>query len=83
MSKKDKKIQKMRNNPKNWRIEEIQSIADGLGIIWYHDGSSHVIFQSPTGAHQSIPANRPIKPIYIRKFLELVDVVMEGKDETA
>lgn len=83
MGKKDKRILKMRNNPRDWRIEEIQSLADALGIAWYHDGSSHVIFQSPNGRHQSIPAHRPIKPIYIKKFLELIDSVQEAPHENS
>ena len=79
MSRHDKRLQRMRQNPRDWRIEEIQSIATALGIEWLHDGGSHVIFRSPCGAHLSIPAHRPIKPIYITKFLALVDSILEAE----
>ena len=79
MTKKNKLLQKMRNNPRDWRIEDLKTLADALGIDWYHEGSSHVIFQSPSGAHQSIPARRPIKPIYIKRFMELINEVKEVK----
>ena len=81
MSRADKRLQKMRQNPRDWRIEEIQSIADSLGIEWRHDGGSHVIFRSPSGEHLSMPAHRPIKPIYISKFLVLVSLKKEAENE--
>jgi hypothetical protein len=81
MGRTDKRLQKMRANPRDWRIEEIKSVADALGIEWQHDGGSHVIFRSPYGEHLSIPARRPIKPIYITKFLALADTIKEARDE--
>ena len=75
----DKRLQKMRQNQRDWRIEEIQNVADSLGIEWLHDGGSHVIFRSPYGEHLSIPAHRPIKPIYITKFLALLDSMKEAE----
>ena len=83
MSRADKRLQKMRQNPRDWRIDAIQSIADSLGIEWQHDGGSHVIFRSPYGEHLSIPAHRPIKPIYITKFLALAAVTQEADNERA
>lgn len=77
----DKRLEKIRRNPRDWRIEEIQSIADRLSIEWLHDGGSHVIFRSPHGEHLSIPARRPIKPIYIAKFLSLIDCIQEMDNE--
>ena len=71
----------MRQNPHDWRIEDIQGLADSLGIEWLHDGGSHVIFRSPHGEHLSIPARRPIKPIYIAKFLDLAANVKEANNE--
>lgn len=71
----------MRQNPSDWRIEDIQSVADSLGIEWLHDGGSHVIFRSPYGEHLSIPARRPIKPIYVTKFLVLAESVREANND--
>jgi len=79
MTRADRRLQKMRQNPRDWRIEEIQSVADSLSIEWQHDGGSHVIFRSPYGEHLSIPAHRPIKPIYVTKFLALVASIQEAE----
>jgi hypothetical protein len=56
-------------------------LADSMGIEWQHDGGSHVILRSPYGKHLSIPAHRPIKPIYIMQFLTLAANTQEAENE--
>jgi predicted RNA binding protein YcfA (HicA-like mRNA interferase family) len=37
---------------------------------------SHAIFQHPASAIAlSVPARKPIKPVYVRKFLQLIDEI--------
>jgi hypothetical protein len=52
----------MRNNPRDWRIEDLKVLANHFGI-----------------AHLSVPAARPIKPVYIRRFLALIDAKEDAK----
>jgi hypothetical protein len=73
MTRHDKVLDRMRRNPCDWRVQDLQAIADRLGIDWVHEGSSHVVFRSPDHGHLSVPAHRPVKPVYIKKFLALVD----------
>ena len=72
----------MRGNQTGWRIDELQSVADENGVAWRRPGhgGSHVIFSAP-GVREivSVPAKRPIKPVYIRQFLTLIDNAMEVK----
>jgi len=63
----------MRDNPRDWRIEELKTIADRLGIEYRQQGTSHVVFRARNGRRASVPAHRPVKPPYIRDFLALVD----------
>jgi len=44
-----------------------------FGSPWRHQKSSHCVFIRADGRTLSVPAHRPIKPIYIRKFIELID----------
>jgi hypothetical protein len=71
-----KLLQRMRKNPMGWRIEELQPVADQNLIVWRRPGrgGSHVIFSTP-GVREivSVPAKRPIKPVYIKQFLALID----------
>ena len=71
-----KTLQKMRKNRMGWRIEELQAVAEENSVEWRRPGrgGSHAIF-SAAGVREivSVPAKRPIKPVYIKQFLALID----------
>jgi hypothetical protein len=69
----EKIIARMRGNPRDWRIADLKVVANGLGIDYDQGGTSHAVFRHPKGGRLSVPARRPIKPVYIRLFLELID----------
>jgi len=73
MSQADKNLEKMRVNPTNWRLEELQAIARRFNIEWQHDGGSHCVFVNASGKTLPVPARKPIKTIYIKKFLLLLE----------
>lgn len=68
-----KLLQRMRVNPRDWRIEDLKVVADHLAIAYRQQGTSHVVFRHPSAGLVTIPAARPIKPVYLRQFLTLVD----------
>ena len=67
-----KTLAAMRQNPRDWQISELQAIAKRKGISWRHDGTSHCVFITEDGRTLPVPAHKPIKPIYIKKFLNLL-----------
>jgi hypothetical protein len=75
-----KTLQKMRQSQGGWRIDDLISVAGSNGIEWRRPGrgGSHVIF-SADGVREivSVPDKRPIKPIYVRHFIALIDA---GRD---
>ena len=75
-----KTLQTMRRTQTGWRIDQLQSVAAESGVDWRTPGhgGSHVIF-SASGVREivSVPAKRPIKPVYIRQFLTLIDNALE------
>ena len=73
MSKTEKTVAKMRENQTGWRIEDLQAIARRYGIDWRHDGGSHCVFITQSGRTLPVPAKKPIKTIYIKKFLMLLE----------
>ncbi|MBI2192253.1 MAG: hypothetical protein HYU36_09735 [Planctomycetes bacterium] len=68
-----KALAQMKANPVDWRIESLKSVADALGVVYRQPGGSHVVFRHPNGAMLSVPARRPIKPVYVRRFVRLVE----------
>jgi hypothetical protein len=61
----------MRRSQLDWSLSDLQTRQHSL--TWRHKGGSHCIFVRPDGRTISVPARRPIKPIYIRMFLALID----------
>jgi hypothetical protein len=66
----------MRKHQVGWRIEKLEAVAaeNFLACRRPGRGGSHVIF-SAAGVREivSAPAKRPIKPVYIKQFLALID----------
>ncbi len=87
MSALDKTLAKMRNNPRDWRIDDLKAVANRFGIDWRNEGGSHHVFSFP-GVDEDVcvPAHRPLKPVspkgtssgaYVRQFVALVDKAKE------
>lgn len=72
MSRADKLLEQMRANPHDWRIDSLKTVARACSIEWRQRGTSHVVFVRPDGRTLPVPARRPIKPIYVKKFAEFV-----------
>lgn len=71
----------MRRNPRgDFSINHIGLICralegHGLKLRAPRGGGSHYTVQYPGGI-LTIPARRPLKPVYVRKFTELVDSII-------
>jgi predicted RNA binding protein YcfA (HicA-like mRNA interferase family) len=82
MTRVDKLLEKMRRNPRDWRIEDLENLAERFGVQVRKPGGSHAIFFHPAlGRQLSVPAKRPIKPIYITLFIELLDEIAEEEQD--
>lgn len=74
MSKADKIIQKMRSNPRDWKIDSLEVLAKRFGLQIRKSGGSHVVFMhDDSDLMVTVPSRRPIKPVYIEQFLALID----------
>ena len=79
MASADKKIEAMRANPKgDWHIGDFETVANALGMHVRKRGGSHVVFShAKCRTRLTVPARRPIKPVYVRTFIEFVDEIRE------
>ncbi len=76
MSKAEKLLAKMRGNPRDWRIEDLEVVAKRHGIEVRKTGGSHFVFlHSASEIAVTIPFKRPIKPVYVIAFLALLDEI--------
>ncbi|MFZ2949597.1 MAG: hypothetical protein WA003_08945 [Desulfuromonadaceae bacterium] len=74
----DKTLARMRNNPRDWRIDDLLTVAERYGIEVRNSGGSHHVF-SATGVKDSlcVPAHRPVKPVYVKRFIAMIDSIKE------
>jgi hypothetical protein len=69
----DRILAKMRQNPRDWRIDDLYTVARSFAVEWRQHGTSHVTFRHPSGSKLTIPAHRSIKSVYIKKFVRLIE----------
>jgi len=72
-----KLLNEMRLNPKaDWRIEQLDLVARAHEVNVRQGRGSHVVFEHPKIVLAlSVPARRPIKPVYVRRFVGLIDAI--------
>lgn len=82
MSKGAKLLEKMRSNPRDWRIDQVKTVCSAFGVTCTKppNGSHYGVTHESQVQHLTIPAARPIKPIYIRKLVSFLDSVIEATD---
>ena len=79
MSQADKRLEAMRANPRgDWRIVDVETVCRACGVRCSPSpggGSHHIVSHPSQVLGLSIPARRPIKPVYIRRLVAFVDAV--------
>lgn len=85
MNKKRKRLERMASNPQgDWTLEDVKVVCKGHGLVFRHDGGSHCTVSRPSQAEMgilTIPAHRPIKPIYIKKLVAFVGQIDGSEDD--
>lgn len=72
---------RMRENPRDWRIGDLEALALRFGLSVRKPGGSHVIFfHSELPEMLSVPARRPIKPVYVKRFVAMIDELTRDED---
>lgn len=67
----------MRRNPRDWRIEDVVSVCRAASVECTppSKGSHYKVKHASNQAILTIPAHRPIKPVYIRELVRFIDQV--------
>jgi hypothetical protein len=71
-----KTIERMRSNPKaDWQISDVEKACREAGVdCMKPSGGSHFKIGKPhRGRRLTIPARRPIKPVYIVMLVQFLD----------
>jgi predicted RNA binding protein YcfA (HicA-like mRNA interferase family) len=74
MSNAEKILQQMKSNPKDdWTPNKIKIICKAFNITLRQRGTSHAVLTNMRGEHLTVPMHKPIKPLYIRRLVELIE----------
>jgi hypothetical protein len=82
LSKKNKQLQAIRNNPKNVRFETLQGILLSCGFIETVPcgGSSHYTYHK--GIYRiTVPKNNPVNGIYVKQAIKIIDKILKQEKE--
>jgi hypothetical protein len=76
----EKLLDRMRRNPTDWRIEDVATVcaAFGLACTPPRKGSHYKIKHERQAEILTIPAHRPIKPVYIVELVRFIETVAGG-----
>ena len=69
-----KLLKAMQANPQaDWKPDNIKTVARAYGLTLRQKGTSHAVVTNTLGKHLTIPMHKPIKPLYIRRLVELIE----------
>ena len=80
MTKRDKRIERMRQNPKAVRFEELDLVLLDVGFQRRQESGNHVVYR--LGEYRfTIPKHRPfVKEIYVKQVLQVLDEIGGQED---
>ncbi len=89
MTKREKRLLRIRQNPKNVQFDELHTIIEEYGFVLKRSSGSHHSFQVKVGDEDIllvIPYARPIGTAYVREAIKLIDEIIrlsenQEKDE--
>ena len=80
MSKRDKQLQALRNNPQNAKFETLQSILLSYGFTETkpRSGSSHYTYHK--GIYRiTVPKDNPVNQTYVKQTIKIIDALEETR----
>jgi predicted RNA binding protein YcfA (HicA-like mRNA interferase family) len=83
MSKRQKRLNKIRQNPKNVSFEDLRQVLEDNGFELDHATGSHHIFRLKIGdlvLRVNIPFARPIKSRYVIEALKAIKQVQDTQN---
>lgn len=86
MSKRRKRLERIRQNPNNVSLDNLRRVLENYGFEYRQTVGSHYTFSYELGGQTKlfvVPFRRPVKPVYVKRAIRLIDEIVEeqGEDE--
>jgi len=86
MSKRQKRLKKLRQNPTNVSFDDLRQVMEDFGAVLDRVAGSHYVFElTERQITLVIPYRNPVKLAYVKKVIELIDLLqstMPDQEET-
>jgi predicted RNA binding protein YcfA (HicA-like mRNA interferase family) len=79
MTKREKRLSKIKQNPKAVSLAELQQVLEDYGFWIDRTVGSHHIFRAEVEGRVwklTIPFNKPIKQIYVKQAISAIDEIL-------
>lgn len=79
MSKRRKRLERIRQNPNNVTLDALRRVLEDYGFQFKQTVGSHYTFSVMIGGQTKllvVPFRRPVKPVYVKKALKLIDQII-------
>jgi len=73
MSKKEKRIESIKNNPKNVKFQNLKKVLENLGYKAINNGGSHYVFTKENATSLTIPFRNPVKVVYVKQVISIIE----------
>jgi len=74
VSKKEKILTAMKNNPKNVNFDNLKKLLEDNDYVADNTGGSHWVFRKDGCEAQVIPRKKPVKAVYVIRALKALGV---------
>jgi len=82
MSKRKKRLEKIRQNPKSVRLQELDTVLQDFGFSPDFTAGSHTTYRHATGLRVTVAAHGQHVPAYIvKQAITVIDSVIETEDD--
>jgi predicted RNA binding protein YcfA (HicA-like mRNA interferase family) len=84
MTKREKRLQKLRQNPKNVSFDDLRKVLDDYGFELVRSSGSHHSFNITIASEPRllvIPYSRPVKAVYVQVALSLIELLEQELED--
>lgn len=84
MSKRKKRLERIRQNPNNVSLDDLRRVLEDYGLEYRQTVGSHYTFSYILNGESKlfvVPFRRPLKPVYVKRAIKLIDQIIEGQGE--
>lgn len=80
MARGEKLLERMRANPRDWRIEDVERLCAAFGVSCTppRKGSHYKVKHASQEEILTIPAHRPVKQVYVVDLVRFIERVIEA-----